>query len=659
MLSYHHLNTTFQLTAILLDPDHPFVLKKIGDDLDQKHLVEAYEDAVKNKPKYGVKLSGGKGDIRFALLWSLKTKEKFDPAGINACLKKLYAIKGLKSVSVVLSEDAIPTNSKFGFGELCTWYTDNIESLNNGIKTFMSVHEKPATIPISSSEDKSEITKSEETVKSSKKTKTSTKTKEDIAKNVEEVKPSKSAKAKKSVKKEDITESVEKVKPSTKSEIVKKEEITESVEKVIANEEITESVKEEVIAETSSVVHNPNDQFSFKAILDELAEIKKLIQPKKDMGVSAGEDSDYEWFFRSLNGTGLLIDAEKVNGNYKLFYDTLISTGYFNTEYVSDVQRSKATLKKVKEIKKESSSKRTNKKSDDDIPLEDTSSPKDVKSDDIPLEVASSSSEDAGSSDEVPNASNEEKNWKNTTLVEYVLETPIESYEEFFDQAIEGGIIDEPSRFLLEESKEHTILPPLEFVFNALQMCPLDNVKVVLLGQDPYPTEGAAMGMSFSHFPDRKKIQPSLKKIYKCLEFDKDAEGNNYTADWNSGDLSLWAVEGVLLLNTALTVRAGVACSHASQAKNKPGPWTHFIEAFLRHLSAKKDHLVVFLWGEKAGAYKTFFDSKKHYIIEAPHPAASAYSPSKEAEFVEHRPFSRANTQLVKWGIEPIDWNLA
>ena len=605
--------------------------------------------------------------MKFALLWSLKTDKSFDPTGIAMCLGKLYSIKNLKDVTIVISEDAISKDAEYVLSDVDTWFAENCFGLSNSIKTNIRVHETPATVPVSSSKPKSkakvdvvapkvEEPKEDVTPKPKSKAKV-----EVVASKVEEPKEdvtpkAKSSKAKVEVVAPKVEEPKEDVTPKAKSSKAKVDVVAPKVEE--PKEDVTPNAE----VPKESITPKLDD------ILRGIEELKLLVTAKNEIRIAEEDDATYKWFYDEIFKTGFL-NAQEMQGKYHHFYNAMMSSGYFDTEYAKEVASAKVVLETVKQKQKEELKKEANATSEDDPEFEDASSD-DAKSLEVVTKKASKASTSKKLSEieevveeKVTKASTsmelsafddteDEHNWKNTSVVDYLIVNPIESYEPFFDEAIDGGVLDKPSEFLEEEAKNHTIFPPLKFVFRAFELCRLEATKAILVGQDPYPTEGAAMGLSFSHFPNRKKLQPSLQKIYKCLEFDGFSTGKK------NGDLSSWAKKGVLLLNTALTVRAGLAGSHASTS-SKEGPWSHFTEALLRYLNTEKDHVVVFLWGEKAIAYKKFFDAKKHLIIEAPHPVASVYGGGKkEADFVEHRPFSRANAQLKKWGKEEIDWNL-
>lgn len=192
-----------------------------------------------------------------------------------------------------------------------------------------------------------------------------------------------------------------------------------------------------------------------------------------------------------------------------------------------------------------------------------------------------------------------------------------------------------------EEYQTRTIYPPADDIFNAFHFTPLEEVKVVILGQDPYHEPGQAHGLCFSVKP-QVPIPPSLVNIYKELEDDLGC----YIP--NNGYLEKWARQGVLMLNTVLTVRAHQANSH------KDLGWEQFTDAAI-HVLAEQDRPMVFvLWGKPAQRKKEMIHNPKHLILESPHPSPlSAYR-----GFFGSRPFSRANKFLAEHGIEPIDWQI-
>lgn len=199
----------------------------------------------------------------------------------------------------------------------------------------------------------------------------------------------------------------------------------------------------------------------------------------------------------------------------------------------------------------------------------------------------------------------------------------------------------ELKKFLLEERRQGiTVFPPGPLIFNAFNKTPYDKVKVVILGQDPYHTPGAAHGLSFS-VPHGQRIPPSLRNIYKEMESDIG------TSIPDHGNLEKWAEQGVLMLNTILTVRAGQAKSH-----HKRG-WEYFTGAVLKNLNEERENLIFLLWGNPAKKLGQIIDPSRHYKLEAAHPsplAGGAYFGSKH--------FSKTNEILEKLGKEPIDWQL-
>ena len=196
--------------------------------------------------------------------------------------------------------------------------------------------------------------------------------------------------------------------------------------------------------------------------------------------------------------------------------------------------------------------------------------------------------------------------------------------------------------FVKNEYSTKTIYPPADDIFNAFHFTPLSKVKVLLLGQDPYHNEHQAHGLSFSVLPEQKDIPPSLQNIYKELHDDLGC----YIP--NNGYLKKWADQGVLLLNTVLTVRAHQANSHQGQG------WEQFTDAVIRCVNELDRPVVYFLWGRPAQMKKSMLTNKKHLILEAPHPSPlSAYR-----GFFGCHHFSIANEFLKSNGIDPIDWQI-
>ena len=183
--------------------------------------------------------------------------------------------------------------------------------------------------------------------------------------------------------------------------------------------------------------------------------------------------------------------------------------------------------------------------------------------------------------------------------------------------------------------------PPKEDVFNALKYTPYNNVKVVIVGQDPYHGVGEAHGLSFS-VQDGIKIPPSLQNIYKELYNDLGITPPN------SGNLTKWAREGVLLLNSTLTVVKDNANSHKNLG------WSLFTDYIIKTINNKETPTVFILWGNFARSKKQFITNKNHLIIESAHPSPF----SANNGFFGSKPFSRTNNFLIENGISPIDWDL-
>ncbi|MBP3458732.1 MAG: uracil-DNA glycosylase [Lachnospiraceae bacterium] len=194
---------------------------------------------------------------------------------------------------------------------------------------------------------------------------------------------------------------------------------------------------------------------------------------------------------------------------------------------------------------------------------------------------------------------------------------------------------------IVEEYKTHLVFPPSDDIFNAFALTPLHDVKVVIIGQDPYHNVGQAHGLCFSVRPD-VDIPPSLVNIYKELHDDLGC----YVP--NNGYLVKWAKQGVLLLNTVLTVRAHQANSHRGMG------WEQFTDAAIRILNEEDRPIVFILWGAPAQTKKKMLNNPKHLILEAPHPSPlSAYR-----GFFGSRPFSKTNAFLEQNGLSPIDWQI-
>jgi len=193
--------------------------------------------------------------------------------------------------------------------------------------------------------------------------------------------------------------------------------------------------------------------------------------------------------------------------------------------------------------------------------------------------------------------------------------------------------------FVRAEYQNSIVYPPAKHIFNALDSLPVDKVRVVILGQDPYHGDGQAHGLSFS-VPDGVTPPPSLKNIYKELHGDLGIKKNN------SGNLESWVKQGVLLLNATLTVRAGQAASHQNKG------WEQFTDAIIHKLAENKSNLVFIFWGNYAQKKGGFIDPNKHLILKSAHPSPlSAYN-----GFFGSRPFSKTNEYLKSFGTDSISW---
>lgn len=193
--------------------------------------------------------------------------------------------------------------------------------------------------------------------------------------------------------------------------------------------------------------------------------------------------------------------------------------------------------------------------------------------------------------------------------------------------------------FLKAEYKEETIFPKMDDLWSAFNATPFRSVKVVILGQDPYHGKGQAHGLSFS-VKEGVKIPPSLRNMFKEL-----AEDVGCPIPTN-GTLLGWADQGVLLLNTVLTVREGQAHSHRNKG------WEQFTDEVISKLSAREEPVVFILWGRPAQMKKKLIDTSKHAIVESFHPSPLSASRG----FLGSRPYSQVNTILVGWNKAPIDW---
>ncbi len=196
-------------------------------------------------------------------------------------------------------------------------------------------------------------------------------------------------------------------------------------------------------------------------------------------------------------------------------------------------------------------------------------------------------------------------------------------------------------QFLLDEKKHHSIYPKGKDIFNAFHYTPFDRVKVVILGQDPYHGIGQAHGLSFS-VPDGVKQPPSLKNIFKEIASDLNLPLPE------TGNLSPWATQGVLLLNATLSVRVKQAGSHQKKG------WEEFTDSVIQNISQKKEGVIFLLWGRFAQDKAELIDKNKHHILTAPHP--SPFSVYRGFFGCKH--FSKTNKLLAEQGLKEIDWKI-
>ena len=222
------------------------------------------------------------------------------------------------------------------------------------------------------------------------------------------------------------------------------------------------------------------------------------------------------------------------------------------------------------------------------------------------------------------------------------MEVKIESsWKQALQSEFEQPYFAELVRYLHREKQEgRTIFPPGGQIFRAFELTPLPEVKVVILGQDPYHGYGQAMGLCFS-VPRGVPAPPSLKNIFREIENDLGVRMSG------SPDLEPWARQGVLLLNAVLTVRSGEPTSHSGIG------WQPFTDAVIRCISDRCEGVVFLLWGNYARSKRALIDTSRHYVLEAAHP-----SPLARGAFFGCRHFSQTNEILVRQGKTPINWQL-
>ena len=216
------------------------------------------------------------------------------------------------------------------------------------------------------------------------------------------------------------------------------------------------------------------------------------------------------------------------------------------------------------------------------------------------------------------------------------------TWNEFFKSTQNNDYSVRLHKFLDEEYSNHVCYPPRKLLFNAFQLTPLDKVKVVIIGQDPYHEPGQAMGLSFS-VPETVKVPPSLINIYKEIADEYDT-----VVDMSSGDLTYLAKQGVLLLNSILTVRAHEPMSHNIEE------YHYFLEDVLTVLDKQYRPMVFLLWGGPARKLKRYLHNPTHLILECCHPSPLA---ANHGDWFGNGHFLKSNAYLVENGLSPIKWN--
>ena len=222
------------------------------------------------------------------------------------------------------------------------------------------------------------------------------------------------------------------------------------------------------------------------------------------------------------------------------------------------------------------------------------------------------------------------------------MNTVAKSWSEFFHQIQEEEFCESLNKFLNKEYQDYTCYPPRELLFNAFKLTPLDKVKVVIVGQDPYHEPGQAMGLSFS-VPKGIKVPPSLVNIYKEI-----INEYNCKMDFSSGDLTYLAKQGVLLLNSILSVRAHQALSHNNN------DYKMFLAKVLEVLDHQTQPIVFLLWGGPARKLKEYLHNPSHLILECVHPSPLA---ANHGGWFGNGHFKKTNEYLCKNGIKEIKWS--
>lgn len=214
-----------------------------------------------------------------------------------------------------------------------------------------------------------------------------------------------------------------------------------------------------------------------------------------------------------------------------------------------------------------------------------------------------------------------------------------ESWKKYLNEEFEKPYFIELANFVKEEYKKNKIHPPGKNIFQAFEQCSFEDCRVVILGQDPYHSPKTANGLSFSVNPENR-LPPSLQNIYKEIQSDLGIEPPA------NGDLNVWAKQGVLLLNSVLTVQQGKPGSHGKKG------WETFTDKVIKVISDKKKNVVFFLWGAYAQKKGEIIDETKHLVIKSAHPSPF----SAHVGFFGSKPFSKANEYLKAHGEEEIVW---
>lgn len=214
------------------------------------------------------------------------------------------------------------------------------------------------------------------------------------------------------------------------------------------------------------------------------------------------------------------------------------------------------------------------------------------------------------------------------------------SWEKVIGEEFKKNYFEKLTQFVKKEYLSNTVYPEGKNIFRAFELCPFEDVKVVIIGQDPYHGPKQANGLCFS-VNDEMLLPPSLQNIYKEIETDLEVERPT------KGNLDNWARQGVLLLNATLTVRANTPGSHQNQG------WEEFTNAVIKAISDKKENIVFLLWGKYAQDKGTIINNKKHHVLTAPHPSPF----SAHSGFFGCKHFSKTNKYLKSISKEPIDWS--